>query len=314
MMFVMQWHITIGSFQLSMMERVEVVRSVEQLSDTASIVLPGTFLNKTLDIEARIHKGDKVLIKLGYDNYLRTEFEGYLERIATENDAINLHCEDALYNFRIALPDREFVKPDIGQLLRYLLPKGFDLACDYQFTYDRFVVRNQTALQLLKQLQEETKTNIYLKANTLHVNPPYSKLFGEASYSFQHNIEKSELEYRHADDRKVQVLVEGKSPDGKVLRATAGQSGGDVVNLRIEGVSHLPSLQKLADEQLKVKSYTGYNGSFTAWLIPYCDAGYKVNLYDDDYQYKSGSYYAIEVITQMSKDGASRKIKLGRKL
>lgn len=313
-MFVMQWHITIGSFRLSMLERAEIVRSVEKLSDTATIVLPGAFMNKALDIETRIRKGDKVLIQLGYDNYLRTEFEGYLDRIATENDAITLHCEDALYELRFALTNREFIKPDIGTLLRYLLPKGFELACSYQFSYDSLVVRNQTAWQLLKQLQEETKANIYLKGKTLHVHPPYSELFGEASYSFQHNIEKSELEYCHADDRKVQVVVEGKSPDGKVLRAVAGQSGGDVVHLRIEGVSHLPSLQKLADEQLKVKSYTGYTGSFTAWLTPYCDAGYKVNLYDDDYQYKSGSYYAVEVITQMSKDGASRKINLGRKL
>ena len=53
-------------------------------------------------------------------------------------------------------------------------------------------------------------------------------------------------------------------------------------------------MRNLANEQLKVKSYTGYSGSFTGWLIPYCDAGYAVTLLDLDYDYKSGTYYAIE--------------------
>ncbi|MBK9292564.1 MAG: hypothetical protein IPM52_13210 [Bacteroidetes bacterium] len=310
----MQWNITIGNYRLAMLESVEIVRSVEQLSDTAIIVLPATFFNKTLNIEQQIKPGDAVKIQLGYDNYIRTEFEGYLERIATNDGSLSLHCEDALYIFRYPLQNREFINPSLDQLLNYLLPGGFQLANDYDFRYDRYVVRNQTAWQMLKQLQEETRANIYIKGKTLHVHPPYSELFGEAVYSFQHNIEKSELEFRNADDRKVQVVVEGKSHDGKVLRATAGQSGGDVVQIKIEGVSHMPSLQKLADEQLKVKSYTGYSGSFTAWLLPFCDAGFAVSLYDNDYQHKSGTYYATEVITRMSKEGASRTIILGRKL
>lgn len=313
-MYLMQWNITIGNYRLAMLESVEIVRSVEQLSDTAIIVLPSTFLNKTLNIEQKIKPGDKATIQLGYYNYMHTEFEGYLARIATDDGCLILHCEDALYLFRYPLQNHEFANPSLDKLLNYLLPDGFLLSNDYDFRYDHYVVRNQTAWQMLKQLQEETRANIYLKGKTLHVHPPYSELFGEAVYSFQHNIEKSDLEYKNADDRKIQIVVEGKSHDGNVLRATAGQSGGDVVQLKIEGVSHLPSLQKLADEQLKVKAYTGFSGSFTAWLLPYCDAGFAVSLYDNDYQYKSGTYYATEVIIRMSKEGASRTIKLGRKL
>ena len=132
--------------------------------------------------------------------------------------------------------------------------------------------------------------------------------------SFQDNIEKSELEYKNAEDRPVLVTVEGKGKDGKVIRETAGVTGGDTVTLKIEGVSNITTLKTLAEEQLKVKSYTGYSGSITGWLIPYCDAGYQVILSDADYEHKDGSYYGTEVVTKVSKSGGERTVKLGRKI
>ena len=40
-MFTMRFDITVGDYRLGMVEKVEVRRSVEQLSDTAVITLPG---------------------------------------------------------------------------------------------------------------------------------------------------------------------------------------------------------------------------------------------------------------------------------
>ena len=62
------------------------------------------------------------------------------------------------------------------------------------------------------------------------------------------------------------------------------------------------------------KSYTGYEGSFKSWLIPFCDAGYKVTITDNDTEYKNGDYYVVGVNVEFSQSGGVRTIKIGKKL
>ena len=316
-MFDITWNITIGrGFKLLLLDSVTITRSVEQLADTAEIVLPGSVFNKAIEIEKQIRRGDPVTIEAGYDGNNVTEFSGYLEAIATDDGSIKLKCEDGIFNFRKKIADKEFTNPDVKDLLRYACSQigGYTFSCDYTFKYDKFVVRSSTGYDLLKKIQEECKANVYLKDNVLHVHPQYKELFGSAKYSFQVNIEKSDLEYKIAEDRPYEVTVEGKGKDGKVIRVTSGKKGGDSETIKRDGISDIASLTSLAEEVGKHKSYTGYSGSITGWLIPYCDAGYKVSLKDEDYEYKDGDYYVLEVVTKLSKSGGERSIKIGAKI
>lgn len=316
MLYNMDWHITLGGFKLMMLDSVEITRSVEQLSDTAVITLPGSVFNKALEIEDKIKRGDAVVIKLGYNGDLTTEFEGFIEAIESNDDSLTVKCEDGIYQLRKPVENIEFTNPELTDILGYVLQQagGYGLNCSYQFRYDKFTIINNTAYGVVKKIQEETKANVYLKDGVLHVHPQYKEIFGEATYSFQHNIESSELEYRRAEDRKTEVVVEGKDASGKVIRETAGEKGGDTITIKIEGVSDRASLKTMAEEQLKTKNYTGYSGSFTGWLVPWCDAGYKATITDRDYEYKDGTYYVLEVVTTFSKAGGAREIKIGMKL
>lgn len=106
-MFTMKFDIEIGSYKLGMVEKVEIVRSVEQLADTAIVTLPGAEYNAALDIEQRIHRGDRIVINLGYAEIgMVQEFEGWVQRVGTDNGAITLECEDDLFLFRKALKDQ----------------------------------------------------------------------------------------------------------------------------------------------------------------------------------------------------------------
>ena len=315
-MFDLTWEIKVGKFKLMMLDSATVMRSVEQLSDTADIVLPGTCFNKAIEIEGKIKRGDAVSIKVGYDGKNREEFNGYLEAIATDDGAIKLKCEDGIFKFRKPVADKEFMVPDVKDVLGYVCSQigGYSLVCDYSFKYDKYVVRNNTGYDILKKVQEETKANIYLKGTELHVHPQYKEVFGSAKYSYQDNIEKSDLEYKIAEDRPFEVTVECKGKDGKVIRVTAGKKGGDSETIKRDGVTDMASLTTLAEEMAKRKSYTGYSGSFTSWLIPYCDAGYKVSITDADYKIKDGEYYVLSVETKVSKSGGERKITVGAKI
>lgn len=317
-MYRMSHNITIGSYRLMLLESVRIVRSVEALSDTATIVLPGMVQNTAIEVEDKIHVGDAVKIELGYNGKLKTEFEGYVQRIGTDGGSVKLECEDGLWLFRKGVADKVYKNADVKTILNNIAGQcgAFTLECDYAFTYEKFTVHNATGFDVLKKIQEEVKPNIYLKGQMLHVHPQYAEVFGEAKYDFCRNIERggTSLEYRNREDRRVLVVVEGEKKDGTKVKVEAGTTGGDRITMKVPGATDEASLKKVAEQVLEERCYTGYSGSFGGWLWPYCDAGYKVTLTDPDYEYKEGTYYVTAVEVNYSRSGGKRTITLGKRL
>ena len=76
----MKFDIQVGDYRLGMVEKVTVRRSVEELADTAIITLPGAEYNAALQVEDKLHRGDRVIINLGYDEVgMVQEFEGWVQ-------------------------------------------------------------------------------------------------------------------------------------------------------------------------------------------------------------------------------------------
>lgn len=322
-MYEMAWKITVGKYRLNMMEKVDITRSVEQLSDTATITLPATAFNQTLNVEEKLKRGDKVTIEIGYNDNLVKEFDGYLESIKTDGGSLKLNCEDGIFQYRVSLNDIELKNITVADLLKYVNTKvsayypdepAFTFSCNYDFTYDKFVISNATGYDILKKIQEEAKPNIYLKDRVLHVHPQYSEIFGTAVYDFSVNIEEDDLKYKDANERKLLVCVESKGKDGKVIKVEKGSTGGDKTTINVSGITDKASLEKIATEALQAKVYTGFEGGITGWLVPYCDAGYKVTIRDKDYPAKTGDYYVIEVKTEFSQSGGKRTVNIGKRL
>lgn len=317
-MYKMCHNIEIGAYRLKLVESVRIVRSVEALADTAEVVLPGMVQNMAIEVEDKIHVGDTVRIQLGYNQKLRTEFEGYVQRIGTDGGSLKVECEDGLWLLRQGVADKVYKNADVKTILADICQQcgSITVNCDYAFSYETFTVHNATGYDVVKKIQEEVKPNIYLKEAVLHVHPKYSEVFGEAHYDFSRNIERggTSLEYRRKEDRRVLVVVEGEKRDGTKLRVEEGTTGGERLTLRVPGATDEASLRKVAQQLLEERCYTGYSGSFQGWLWPYCDAGYKVAIKDPDYEYKDGTYYATAVETTYSRSGGVRKITLGKRL
>lgn len=318
-MYRMSWDIIIGGYRLKTMESVDIKRSVELLSDTAAVVIPATVFNYAINIEDKLKVGDAVEIRLGYNDDLQTEFKGYLKAIRTDGGSLTLECEDGIYLFRKSLKDEELKNVNVSAILQKVCSQvgGFQVSCDYDFSYDKFVISNATGYDVLKKIQDEASPNIYLKDNTLHVHPQYAEIFGDMQYyDFSKNIERegTDLKYKSADDRKLLVVVESKDATGKTISVEKGTTGGDRMTIKMSGVTSRASLEAKAQQVLEQKVYTGYEGSFHAWLLPYVDAGYKVKITDPDYEYKDGTYYVVSVETAFSRNGGVRKITLGKKI
>lgn len=314
--------IQIGNYKLGLLQSVEIHKSVDLLADTAVIVVPGVVYNQSLDIEDKVKTGDAVRIAFGYDDSVIVEFEGFLQRIDTDDSSLTFNCEDGMFLMRKPVADRELKNTTVKAIAEYLLEApsnspsggGFTLNCTYDITYEKFVIKNANAFDVLQKLQDDTKANIYMNGNELNIHPAYVEKGGDVYYDFALNIESSDLKYRSTDDRKFEVAVEGIGLDGKRKTVTVGTTGGEKRTVKVFNVMDDAALKKRGEEELKYLSYDGYEGSITGWLVPYAEPTFSAHIHDREYEYKTGSYYVVSVTTTFSESGGARKVELGRKV
>ncbi|WP_234111469.1 hypothetical protein [Chryseobacterium sp. R2A-55] len=342
-MYQLNWNINFknkqGNWKLGILAECIIEKSVSNLADTATVVLPEADMNKVLKVQDSIGRGDEITIDLGYDDNLVTEFIGYVKEITTNDSALQILCEDALFLFRKGIADRFFgVKkmkkkkskddgdegesteepPAVGKLTsvkevaQYVISqidKSYKLDCKYDIPYERFTIYQATGYDVLAKIQEETGADIFfdMKTKTLCIYPAYTRKGGEADYSMQHNIETSSLEYKSAEDRKVEVTVESVGVSGEVISKTVGQAGGEKITKKVGRMS-AAAVKIIADTEYKNKMAPGYEGTFDAWLIPFVEPSYTIGIYDDDYPYKDGKYYTESVTVNFSEAGGKRTI------
>ena len=313
----MKFDIEVGSYKLGMVEKVEIIRSVEQLADTAVVTLPGAEYNIALDVEQKIHRGDRIVINLGYEEIgMVQEFEGYVQRIGSDNGAITLECEDDLFLFRKSLSDAQLKNVTLASLLQKVVEGvggGFSIDCSYSWTYEKFVINSATGYDVLRKIQEECGADIYIHGKTLHVHAPGEKVGNTIYYDFTQNVQDCDLTYRRTEDRRVRVVVKALLPDGKVKEREYGTTGGDKVTVKCAS-SDDASMKLRGESEHKRLTFDGYDGNIVTWLIPYVKPGDKAVLHDKDYEYKDGSYYVRAVTTEFSSDGGKRTVELGYRL
>ena len=316
-MLTMAYDITIGSYHIGMLDTVELHRSVELLADTCKIVLPGAEYNKAIGVEDKLKRGDKASVKFGYvETGIVEEFSGYLQTVSTDGGSITLTLEDALYTLRKAIPDATLKAVSLERLLLHVLKaagSSLQLDCSYTWTYEKFVIAGATAYDVLKKVQEECAADIYIQGNTLHVHAVGEKVGVERKYDFAVNVEECDLTYRQAADKKYKVKVKATNPDGSIKEVEVGATGGDQIEITCP-TADAASMKLRGEMELKRRSFDGYEGSITTWLIPECLPGDSATLHDDDYSQKDGTYLVTSVTTTFGKEGGKRKIDLGYRL
>ena len=323
-MLKMCFEIQIGSVRLLGVESVSVESSVDLLADQATIQVPGMVFNKAYDIESKIKRGDKVVVKLGYDDDLHTEFTGYLKTIQP-NSPLKLECEDSIYLFRRPVKDKAFTKTNVKVLLQYVLDQvnaslqpeqKMRLVTDLSgLQFDKFTLLRASGFEALEKLKQETGIAIYCRGNELHAHLRYTEKRGDVTYDFARNVEQSDgLEYVKATDLKYRVKVVGRTQKGANVEVEVGEPGGDLRTFQRPTISDKATLEKVAKEELKKLSYDGYKGAIKGWLIPVCEIGYSAKLVDQEYPERSGTYFVNSVKTEFSSSGGRRTVTLGLKL
>lgn len=304
--------------RLALMAEVDIIKDVDNLADTATIVLPESIMNETLNFENKIGRGTEVTIQMGYNRDLKTRFKGYIQDITNNDSSLKILCEDALFLFRVGVPDKEMKPTSAKQVAQYVIDNidpTFKMDCTFDISYEKFTIHQATGYDVLKKLQEETKANITFDTQnkTLNIHPPYTKKGGEVYYSMQKNIEASSLEYKNKLDYKLEVTVESTDIKGNVRSITAGTTGGDKLTLKVGAMSEA-SMKLVADAALQRSTSAGYEGTFDTWLIPFVEPTYSARIKDEDYPEKTAWYYVKAVNINLSSSGGKQTITPGIKL
>ena len=303
---------------------VSVKMDVTQLANTATVELPATAFKRRLAQVADIRRGQKVEIRLGYDDRNEVEFDGYVNRRTDKDGGMIVECEDAMFLFRqTQMANQEFVNPTMKSLLGKVAQAvgGIKVDTKLDYSYEKFVFQNASAFDVLKKIQEETKAHVYLTTdNVLHVEPQYiEKSSKVVKYSFQANICRDglNLTWKDTTENPLIVEVEGTGKvNGKVTKVTvtSGKAGGDRIKEKIRGIVDKKTLQSIADDMLASRNHIGFEGSFDAWLRPFVTAGDFVELIDDEDGTRNGKYYVKSVETTFDSGGGKRKINLGHRV
>jgi hypothetical protein len=306
-----------GVWNLGLLSSCRIEKSAKNLASRAIITLPEANFNKVLKLQDTISRGDEVQIKLGYKDLIwETEFKGFVKEIITNDSSLTVECEDALFLYRKSVPDKQFKPATITDIAAYLIHNinpNYELDCDYDISYEKFTIHQATAFDVLKKIQEETGADIYFEDEVLHIHPAYTRKSGEVDYSPQANIEKFSLEYKTAEDKKVEITVESTALDGTVTSYTTGAPDGEKTTKKV-GRMKQQSIKLIADNEYRNRMTDGYEGSFDTWLIPFVEPSFTAGIYDSDYPYKDGRYYVDAVTTEFSASGITRTVQLGIKL
>lgn len=326
--------ITIGIYKRVKPHAVKINKSIYEFTDKAVIKLPitarikraGEVITESVETARQFTEGDKVLIKLGYNSSLTTEFEGFISRVNL-TQPLEVECEGYSYQLRKKTYKKTFVNAQLKEVLQYLIT-GTDIILDKSipdFKIDKMVLQNHSGTEVLDMIKKVSDSNIrlYFSGNVLYAGLVFVKTKADVKYRLGWNVIKDgNLKQRLAKNQDVTVNYIGEKKDGSKVKvkakhnSTTGSAGstGETKVIKTHAITDESTLNAMADAKLKSLSFDGYEGKITAFGIPYCEPGYRCILEDRKYVERGGNYLVESVEINYTSSGYRRTPGIGAKL
>jgi phage protein D len=326
------YKVTIGAYNYRGIAGVSIKRSTRTLGDTATLLLPQTYmLKKTgpdtdttiMRTQELVKRGDLVEIHLGYGGKNRLEFKGFVKQVNFKHP-LEIECEDHLQLLKNLPFGRSYKATNLKNVLTDIIagapitlnPECIALAID-KLRLDNGSGQQITAAQALEKLKDTYMLAVYFNTQgQLFAGLYYTQKTGTAAYTIGHNtVNADDLKYTNAADVKLQLKATHVSSAGVRTEATVGDPDGATRSVFFTGVKTKAELEQLATNELKKYKYDGYQGKLTTFAQPYIQPGYTAVITDPEYSQRSGSYYVEAVNTEFTTSaGIKRTIEIGPKV
>lgn len=311
-MLVLRANITIGDLVFAYANHVDIKSSWNLLTDTGSITLPRTLSLDGVELKSLIKVGDSVAISLGYNGDIWPVFTGYVTRLSADIP-FSVSVEDEMWKLKRAKPvSASWRSISLQEMLAAVLPAGTQYQA-VDMSLGQFRVSNATPSQVLQGLREYYQLFSYFQDGILKVGFAYSQTSGSHhELHMQKHVVNNNLEYRLAGDVKLLVRATAVSPSGAQTTVEVGDPDGELRSLHYYDVSG-DDLKRLAESEITRLSGEGYKGSLVTFGQPQVKHGDTIELKDDLYPERTGTYFVDEVGTSFGLGGYRQRIKLGAK-
>lgn len=322
-MFILKSEIKIGDFVFHSVSEVEITKSTEELSDTAVITMPSKFKirhnGEEKLVENAIKVGDKVEIKLGYEEkYEGVEFVGYVTAIGSKIP-LEIKCEDAMWVLRRKNITHAY---NSGTTLKEVLKKvveGTDVELSDKIPdveVEKFIIRNANGTQVLQKLKEHLTLSIYLDSEgKLYAGlEQLNNLHKEAIYDLNYNLVENNLEYKTAEQKRLRIKYTYMDSKNKKKSVEVGDKDGELRTFHTSIISDEKKMEEMAHAEMQKLKYDGFEGSVKSFLIPYASHGMTAVIKDKEHPNREGKYFIKKVVTSFGSNGARREISISNKL
>ncbi len=335
-MFVLNSDISIGSFHFKGVNEVHISCSLNSIVATATIKVPaiariikeGKRSPDTVVTADQFKEGDAVIIKLGYDNELHTEFKGFVKS-RDMNMPLVITCEGYSWLLRRNKVNISKTAVTVKSLLSVAV-KGIDsrytitVKCNLDLVLNNIQI-NGTGLDVINSISKYTDGSVccfFIEPDVLwcglyrtaYVNGNDIMKKGKVSYRLGYNVLKQNtLKERTVKEDAVQITYSKKLSTGSLITQSSDAFKEFVrKHSRIlNQVSTAASLKALANEKAYSINYSGFEGAVNTFLAPFVSQGYTASIIDTTNKNVEGIYLVEGVETHFGIHGAGRKVEIG---
>lgn len=300
---------------------VNIVQDVMSLTDTCEVQLPKKikWQNAVKNYEKPpVKRGDKITVKLGYNDELKTIFTGFIRSIDAKVPIV-IKCEDGMFLLKQqAAKPKAYKNASLKEIITDLLAgTGIEFKLvDDNLKIGKYRITRKTVSEELQELKEKYMLMSYFRRiddkEVLYVGLAYpfdnrQKLFFEHSK----NIISENFEYRVKEDIRVKVEAISFDAKNKKTELELGDKDGDLIKVRIDGISK-DELKKYAQQALDRYKQSGFKGSFETFGVPEVSKCDMVDIKSSDEN--QGLYLVKKNEIIFGQGGYRQKIELGQPL
>ncbi|MCK0202666.1 hypothetical protein MWN41_06490 [Ornithobacterium rhinotracheale] len=304
-----------------------IVEDTASLTDTCELVLPkntqweGYMKEKQLGGEPLappIKRGDKIEVRLGYDDELVTRFSGFVRSVDAKTP-ITIKCEDGMFILKSQKAEpKSFKNAYLKDIIAHLL-KGTGVEfylIDKDIKVGLWRITKANVSEELQEMKEKLMISAYFRRingkSILYVGLAYP-FDNRKKLKFFHskNIISENFEYRDKEDIRVRVEAQSFNEKHKKITYEYGDKDGELIKIRMDGLNEA-ELKKYAMQALERYKQSGFKGSFETFGVPEVSKCDMVEIHASDGN--SGTYLVKKNEIRFGQSGYRQNIELGMPL
>jgi hypothetical protein len=286
-----------GTVMIRRFSSVRIESNWKNLTDTATIVLPRRVKDFDYYVIGEVfQQGDPVIVRLGYDGELHTEFEGYLSRISAYVP-IELTCENEMFKLKRKTVSISRASCSLKELLNEVAG-SYEMECD-AIPLGSVRYSNRLVSEIFDDLKEKMKIYTFFRGNRL--------ISGRASNTGKRvNIIVEKQASDSLKDKaieKVMVRVESlqyyRKGKKKKLVVEKGEKEGNTIVIKQPNLVQV-EMEKIANDIYAKAKQPGLDGELTLFGIPRVEHGDVADIKSVLYDERNGAYFIDSVVKSVA--------------